>query len=100
MSFRVEITEPAEQDAREVIRWIAQHSPEKAPLWYFDFLEAADSLREFPARCPIAPESSEERELRQLLFEKYRLIFLIEDEAVFILHVRHQRQRQLSPDEV
>jgi len=53
MSFRVEITEPAEQDAREAVRWIAQHSPEKASLWYFDFLEATDSLQEFPSRCPI-----------------------------------------------
>ncbi len=78
MSFLVEITEPAEQDAREAVRWIAQYAPEKASLWYFDFLEAADSLQEFPARCPIAPESSETRELRHLLCGKYRLIFLID----------------------
>jgi toxin ParE1/3/4 len=100
MSFRVEITEPAEQDAKEAVRWIAQHSPEKATLWYFDFLEAADSLREFPARCPIAPESGAEKEFRHLLFEKYRLIFLIEDETVYILHVRHQKQKPLSTDEM
>lgn len=100
MSFRVEITEPAEQDAREAVRWIAQHSPEKASLWYFDFLEAADSLREFPTRCPIAPESNETKEFRHLLFEKYRLIFLIEDEVVYILHIRHQRQGPIPPGEL
>jgi len=53
MSYHVEITEPAEQDAREAVHWIVQYSPEKASLWYFDFLEAANSLQEFPARCPI-----------------------------------------------
>ncbi|MEK7829918.1 MAG: type II toxin-antitoxin system RelE/ParE family toxin [Acidobacteriota bacterium] len=100
MSYRVEITKPAEEDARVAVDWIAQYSKEKAVLWYFDFLEVADSLQEFPARCPIAPESTEARELRHLLFGKYRLIFLIDDESVFILHVRHQKQRPLSPDEV
>lgn len=100
MSFQVEITEPAEGDAREAVRWIAQYAPEKASLWYFDFLAAADSLQEFPARCPLAPESSEVRELRHLLFSKYRIIFLIDDETVYILHVRHQKQKPLSPDEV
>ncbi len=100
MSYRVEITEPAERDARDTIDWIAQYSREKAVLWYFDFLEAADSLQEFPARCPLAPESAETRELRHLLFGKYRMIFLIDDESVFILHVRHQRQKPLSPDQV
>ena len=76
MSYRVEITEPAEAEAREAARWIAQYSLEKATLWYFDFLEAADSLQNFPARCPFAPESSDTRELRHLLFGKYRIIYL------------------------
>ena len=100
MSYRVEITEPAERDVREALRWIAQYSPEKAALWYFDFLEAADGLQNFPARCSVAPESSEALELRHLLFGKYRIIFLIDDETVYILHVRHQKQKPLSPDEV
>lgn len=67
MSYSIEITDPAEQDARNVARWIAQSSLEKSTLWYFDFLEAADGLQNFPARCPIAPESSSQRELRHLL---------------------------------
>jgi len=100
MSYRVEITEPAERDAKDSIEWIAQYSLEKAALWYFDFLEAAGSLEKFPARCPLAPESAESKELRHLLFGKYRMIFLIEDESVFILHVRHQKQKPLSPDEL
>lgn len=100
MSFRVEITEPAELDAKEAVRWISQYSPEKATLWYFDFLEAADSLQDFPFRCPTAPESTAECELRHLLFGKYRMIFFIDDESVFILHVRHQKQKPLSPDEI
>lgn len=100
MSFRVEITEPAEADAREVTQWLALYSPEKAAFWYFDFLESVDSLQTFPARCPIAPESSKAIELRHLIFGKYRIIFLIDDESVYILHVRHQRQKPLPLDEM
>ena len=57
MSYRVEIVKRAEQSAREVVRWIAEDSPEKATLWYLDFLEAAESLETFPARCAIIPEN-------------------------------------------
>ena len=96
MSYRVEITEPAEGEAREAARWIAQYYSEKAMLWYFDFLETADSLQNFPYRCPLAPESSETRELRHLLFGKYRIIYLIDDKTVYVLHVRHQKQKPLS----
>ena len=69
-------------------------------LWYFDSLEAADSLQNFPARCPLAPESSATRELRHLLFGKYRIIYLIDDQTVYVLHVRHQKQELLSPGKV
>ncbi len=48
MSYRVEITERAERAAREIVLWIAGYSPEKATDWYFDFLEAAESLVLFP----------------------------------------------------
>lgn len=58
MSDKVEITEKAQQEAREVVRWIAQHSPEKAALWHFELMKKVDSLESFPVRCPLAPESN------------------------------------------
>ena len=57
MAYKVEITEKAQEEAREAIRWIAQYSPEKASLWHFELMEKVDSLENFPARCPLAPES-------------------------------------------
>jgi len=100
MSYKVEITEKAQEEARQALRWIAQYSPEKAALWHFELMEKVDSLENFPARCPLAPESKTHRkEIRHLIFGKYRILFIIEDETVYVLRVRHQAQDVLSPDD-
>lgn len=98
MSFRVVVEKEAEEDLKEAARWIAQSSPEKAALWYFGATEAIESLETFPACCPLAPESKRFGvEIRHLLFEKYRILFTIEDETVYVLRVRHQAQDTLKP---
>ena len=100
MSYKVEVTEKAQEEAREAIRWIAQYSPEKAALWHFDLLEKVDSLENFPARCPLAPESNTHgKEIRHLIFGKYRILFIIEDETVYVLRVRHQAHDVLELDD-
>ncbi len=100
MSYKVEFTEQAQAEAREAARWIAEYSPEEATLWYFDLIEAVESLENFPARCPLAPESKTFRtKIRHLLFGKYRVLFIIEDETVYVLHVRHSARKPLTPDD-
>jgi toxin ParE1/3/4 len=100
MGYQV-ITQPqAEEDIRQAMRWIARHSPEKARSWYFDILQTIESLNTSPARCPFAPERETfGLEIRQLLFEKYRILFVIEDESVYVLRVRHGAQETLKPDD-
>lgn len=100
MSYEIDFTEQAQTEADEAFEWIAQYSPEKATLWYFDLMERLDSLKTFPKRCGLALESYEfKEEVRQLLFGKYRILFQIEDETVYILHVRHSARKTLSPDD-
>src|ERR1044072_6710784 len=99
MSFKVVVEKEAEDDLKETVRWIAPLSPEKAARWCVDATEAIESLENFPARCPLAPESKRfGAEIRHLLFEKYRILFIIEDETVYVLRVRHQAQDTLKPD--
>jgi plasmid stabilization system protein ParE len=100
MNYQVVITVKAYDDADVMARWIKQYSAEKAEDWYFDFLEAAESLQIFPARCGLAAETTPEIEVRQLLFNGYRLLFTITETKVLVVHVRHQKQRRLSPDEL
>lgn len=100
MSYAINTTRQSEAEAEEAYRWIAQYSPEKAMLWYFDLQEAIESLSNFPARCPLAPENHTfKREIRHLIFGRYRILFRIEDETVYILHVRHSSRRTLTPEE-
>ena len=98
MSFHVLITEEAEEDLKEAARWVARYSPELAAIWYFDITEAIESLQDFPLRCPLAPESKTfSTEVRHLIYEKYRILFVIEGETVYVLRVRHSAQDTLKP---
>lgn len=47
-----------------------------------------DRLTVFPRSCPVAPESRElDREVRQLVFLRYRIVFEIDDHMVIVLRV-------------
>jgi len=100
MSYQVIVETPARTEIEEALAWMSQHSPERATLWYFDLEGVIDSLSSFPARCTLAPESRTfGEEIRHLLFGKYRILFRIEDETVYILHVRHSSRKPLSPED-
>ena len=100
MSYNVIIEDVAEREIDEAARWIAQYSPERAVLWHFEIEDAILSLENSPFRCPLAPESQFfTEEIRQLLFEKYRILFTVRDENVHVLHVRHGAREYVRPDE-
>ena len=100
MSYEIDFTEQAQTEANNAFEWIVQYSPEKATLWYFDLMERIESLGHFPRRCSLVPESYEfAEEIRHLLYDKHRILFVVEDETVRILHIRHTAQKTLSPDD-
>lgn len=100
MSYNVEITQKAQEEGREASRWIAGHSPNKAKFWFFELMEKMESLENSPMRCPLAPEAETYgEEIRHLIFGKYRILFIVEDETVYILRVRHSAMKTLSPDD-
>jgi toxin ParE1/3/4 len=100
MKYSVEITEKAERAVRNIILWIAEFSAEKASEWYFDFLDATVTLENFPNRCAMIPEIENEPTFRHLLFGNYRIIFRIEENTVYVLQVRHQKQKPLRPQDI
>lgn len=100
MSYQVVTLPQAEKDIRDAVRWMAQHTPKKSTEWGFDAVKAIRSLSTFPARCPFAPERQTfGLEIRHLIFGKYRILFIIEDETVYVLRVRHSAQDVLRPDD-
>jgi plasmid stabilization system protein ParE len=100
VSYNVIIEDEAEEDLKKAARWMAQYSAEKATLWYFEISEAIASLEAFPFRCPLAPESKTHgAEIRHLICGDYRILFIVIDEAVHVLRVRHARQATLKPED-
>jgi plasmid stabilization system protein ParE len=102
MTFRVETTAAAEQDADAILDWlISQHAGDAGTRWFVALQEAIASLAEFPKRWPLAPESAVfPFEVRQLLYghapHVYRILFTIENKTVYVLHIRHGRRQPLK----
>lgn len=102
MTFRVETSAEAEQDADAILEWlISQHAGDTGLRWFLALQGAIASLAQFPERCSVAPESSTfPFEVRHLLYgdppHVYRILFTIQDKTVYILHVRHGRRQPLK----
>ena len=104
MTFRVETTAAAEQDADAILEWLnSQHAGDTGLRWFLALQDAIASLAQFPERGPLAPENATfPFELRHLLYGRkphiYRVIFTIDAEVVYVLHIRHGRRRRLAPN--
>jgi plasmid stabilization system protein ParE len=98
--FRVNPTDQALTDAGEAYFWLNQHSPTAALRWYEGLLKAFRSLERNLLCCPLAPEHVFfDKDIRQLLHGKHRILFTVEGDTVFILRVRHGAQTPLVPDD-
>jgi hypothetical protein len=66
-------------------------------MWYAMFEEALIGLQTLAERHPFAPERRLwRRDVRNVLFADYRILYLIVGDLVWAMRVRHQRQRRLK----
>ncbi len=103
MSFDVRIMRPALEDAHAIYAWIeSQGEPLNASRWYRDLLDAIGTLSEFAERCPLAPESVELQgaSIRHLIRGDYRVIYLVRDDLVAVLHIRHGSRHPASTSDL
>ena len=85
---------PAQQDIAEARLWIAEYSTEAAGRWFYEIYDTIGSLEMFPDRCPLAPESKFLNcDIREIFHGrrqyKYRILFMVTENEVRVLHVRH-----------
>ncbi|QUY42493.1 type II toxin-antitoxin system RelE/ParE family toxin [Acaryochloris marina] len=104
MTYQVIVQSRALRDIEEIFRWLAdQMGPDAANKWYDELQSAIESLATFPNRCPLALEAkSLKREVRQLMVGKrkqFRVLFIVQNSRVAVVHVRHSRRSRLSPDD-
>jgi plasmid stabilization system protein ParE len=105
MTYRVRISSLAEADTQASFESIRELSPDRARAWYEGILAAFRSLETMPERCPVIPEADEIGvRIRHLLYgkrsAKYRIIFHVEGDDVFILRVRHGSRDKLTIDDL
>jgi plasmid stabilization system protein ParE len=101
MAFSVEFSFRARRDLEEIAAYIAANSPARSARWRKRFEVRLRSLSRMPLACGLAPEDEVSgREIRQLLFGKYRALFTVHEQKVFILTIRHGARRLMTEDEL
>jgi plasmid stabilization system protein ParE len=101
MVYSVELSFRARRDLEQIVAYISANSPRNAARWRRRLQEKLRSLSTMPTACGLAPEDQVSgREIRQLLFGTYRVLFTIYQTKVFVLTVRHGARRLLTADEL
>lgn len=101
MTYRVVLADNAIAEIMAAFAWIREESPTNADNWFNGLTATIDSLKTFPERCAVAPESTSIAvELRHLIYGRYRVIFTISDSTVSILHLRHSSRDYLTANEI
>jgi plasmid stabilization system protein ParE len=104
MMYQVKVSDRAARDLEEAFNWYAQRTPETAARWYNGFLDALHNLARNPELCPLAAESKKfPVEIRQLLYGRnrsYRALFMIREQTIIVLHIRHTARRNATMEEL
>lgn len=105
MAFQVEITPIAEAQIEQAYRWYRERNPDFADRWFRGLMNAIATLQEKPQRCALAVEHEIfPEQVRQLLYGKskniYRVLFMVREQTVYILYVRHSAQAPMTVDDL
>jgi toxin ParE1/3/4 len=76
----------------EIADYIADDSPEAARKWVDEIFTKVDRIEEFPLSGRFVPEI-DRKDIREILFGKYRIIYRILTKDISILTVRHLKQK-------
>lgn len=99
-TFFVRVTVEAALDLEAIGDYIAIDSPERAARFISRVRTAITKLSSWPRRYAKARESDDlpVKELRQAVVGDYRIIFQVDRDAVYILHVRHASRKPFTQD--
>ena len=97
MTYKIVLQPAARAEAAGIYKYLYERSPHAADRWLAGFDEAARTLDTMPERCALALENHRfAREIRQLLYDQYRILFTIKGRTVHVLHVRHAARKPLG----
>ena len=92
--FKVTWTKKAEYDLESIIEHIKIDSIEIAKSIFFEIKKESESLYYYPQRKRIVPELEHIGILkyREIIYKRWRIVFKIDNEKVYILLVADSRQ--------
>jgi toxin ParE1/3/4 len=76
----------------EANKYISSENPEAGRKVINDIYDAGNKIKEFPEKGRIVPEIRR-KNVREVFCFEYRIIYRIETRRIFILTVRHMKQR-------
>jgi plasmid stabilization system protein ParE len=87
--YTVLILPDAEAEIAAAFAWYLERNPQAADAFRSEVFDVIDSLREAPTKWKMTEDGARRRVLRHF---PYTVYFDVEDEAVFVLAVAHQRR--------
>ena len=81
-------SEPAIVDIENIKNYISQDSEWYAVIFIEKIIAAVEKLVHFPRIGHIVPETNN-KDIREILYQHYRIIYKIEKAAIFMLTVVH-----------
>lgn len=76
---------------REQARHIEHDNPTAAREWVVKIFDAVENIAAFPLGGRVVPEVENEN-IRELIFEGYRIIYRLEADGIEVVTVRHGRR--------
>lgn len=89
----------ARTDIRDLKAYIAKDSPYYARRFTERIIASVEKLEEFPKIGRPVPEAEGREEVRELIYQGYRIIYLTQPGKIFIVTVIHG-SRNLAGEEV
>ncbi len=93
--FPVRVEAEAKDNIREHFRTLRSRNPvsDHPDRWYAGIRAAIRDLAASATECGLAYEDRFFAEtIRQRLFDSYKVLFVIREDRVHVLHIRHQAQ--------
>ncbi|MEM8993319.1 MAG: type II toxin-antitoxin system RelE/ParE family toxin [Acidobacteriota bacterium] len=87
--MRIDWSDPAVEDLAAIHAYISRDSETYARHFVARLLELVEGLEAFPRRGRRLPEASDYSDVRELVFQGYRIVYRSEDERILILAVIH-----------
>ena len=90
--MKVKWTSHAENRVYEIAAYIALDSIMEAEKWVENIFDYVIRLEIFPESGRYIPELPTRKDLRELVFKNYRIVYRTEKTIVYILTVRNYKQ--------